>query len=176
MRYAFAVLCLFGLLFLVPRSEAKTKSSATEGGTVVIVFKDGHQQSFPMTSISRGDFKDAAGNVQSSSGVGSTMATPMVPGRRSFLGKWQVGEGGNTSSTFVVTLEENGTARRSIGAAHGTWTYVDGEAQITWDDGWRDIIKKAGSDYEKFAFEPGKPLTDSPSNVARAKRVNPRPI
>lgn len=176
MRHGIAVFCLLGLLFLVPGSEAKTKSTSTEGGTVVIVFKDGHQQSFPMSLVSRVDFKDAAGNVQSTSGVGATMATPMVPGRRSFLGKWQVGEGGNTSSTFVITLEENGIARKSIGAAHGTWTYVDGEAQITWDDGWRDVIKKAGSDYEKFAFEPGKSLTDSPSNVANAKRVNPRPI
>jgi hypothetical protein len=52
---------------------------------------------------------------------------------------------------------------------------VDGEARITWDDGWRDAIRKAGDGYDKAAFEPGKTFSDSPSNVASAKK-NAEPI
>ena len=25
---------------------------------------------------------------------------------------------------------------------HGKWVYVDGEARVTWDDGWQDVIRK----------------------------------
>jgi len=89
--------------------------------------------------------------------------------------KWEVGEGGN-SGTFFITLEADGDARKTLGATHGTWTLVDGEARVTWDDGWKDVIRKVGTTHEKVAFEPGKSFDDSPSNVTSARNTNPKPI
>ena len=75
-----------------------------------------------------------------------------------------------------ITLDENGEATKSIGAAHGLWTYVDGEARIAWDDGWHDAIRKVGTKHEKFAYAPGKSFSDEPSNVTDARNPNPQPI
>jgi hypothetical protein len=58
----------------------------------------------------------------------------------------------------------------------GTWTYVDGEARIAWDDGWHDIIRKVGATHEKRAFEPGKSFDDTPSNITAAKNTETKPI
>ena len=75
--------------------------------------------------------------------------------------------------TFLITLYRGGEAKKTYGSGHGTWTATDGEARITWDDGWRDAIRKAGDGYEKAAFEPGKTFSDAPSNVAEAKSTEP---
>ena len=75
-----------------------------------------------------------------------------------------------------MTLEDNGEATKSSGASHGTWIYVDGEAHVSWDDGWHDAIRKVGAKHEKFAFAPGKSFSDKPSNVAEAHNTTPRAI
>ncbi len=95
----------------------------------VIVFKDGHQEKLPATSIARIEFESSA-------------LTAMTPGRAHFLGKWEVGDG--NGNRFFITLEEDGDAKKSLGSSHGTWTVVDGEARISWDDGWHDVIRKVG--------------------------------
>jgi len=128
---------------------------------VIIFFKNGREQSFSTSDIARIEF-----NSQSSD-------EPL--GRNHFIGKWEVGVGVG-SSTFFITLEPNGEARKSIGATHGTWTVVDGEARISWDDGWHDAIRKVGSKHEKFAYEPGKTFSDSPSNVTDARNLTAQPI
>jgi hypothetical protein len=97
-----------------------------------------------------------------------------VPGRAHFIGKWEVGEG--NGDHFFITLNSDGSARKSIGSPHGTWTLVDGEAHIAWDDGWHDAIRKRGSVHEKVAFEPGKTFDDAPSNVTAAHNTEPKPI
>jgi hypothetical protein len=89
------------------------------------------------------------------------------------VGKWQVGQGNGNS--FYITLEENGEAAKSIGERHGTWIYVDGEAHVTWDDGWHDAIRKVGSKYEKFAYSPGMSFSDKPANVTEAIEINALP-
>ncbi len=82
------------------------------------------------------------------------------------------GDGGN----FYITLEADGEAQKTHGESHGRWVLVDGEARISWDDGWHDIIRKVGSKHEKLAFEPGRSFDDSPSNVTAARNTEPRPI
>ena len=52
----------------------------------------------------------------------------------------------------------------------------DGEARVSWDDGWHDAIRKVGSKYEKFAYSPGKLLLDTPANVTEARAINAPPI
>jgi len=144
-------------------------TSKEDGGTVVIVFKDGHQQSIPVAAIATMQFKSA-------SGVATPIAIPtqFVPSKRHFVSKWSVGDGNGGS--FYITLQENGEATKSIGSAHGTWTYMDGEARIAWDDGWHDAMRKVGSKYEKFAYAPGKSFSDDPANVTEARNLSPQPI
>ena len=166
---------LFGALVVVlwaavecsPANAAPV--SPEDSGTIVIVFKDGHRQTFPASAISAMEFKSAAG-------VTTPISIPgiIVPGRGRFLGKWLVGEG--NGDTFHISLEENGEASKSIGSAHGTWTYVDGEARVSWDDGWHDAIRKVGSKYQKYAYGPGKSFSDTPDNVTEASNTTPKPI
>jgi hypothetical protein len=158
------------LLFTIVGHHANAAPvSKEDGGKVVITFKDGHQQSIPVSAIASMEFKSA-------SGVATPIAIPApdVSSKRHFVGKWLVGEGNGDS--FYITLEEHGEATKSIGAAHGTWVYVDGEARITWDDGWHDAIRKVGSKHEKFAYAPGKSFSDSPTNVTEARNASPQPI
>jgi hypothetical protein len=168
---------LIGALFVTlllavqnPHADAAPVST-DQGGTVVIVFKDGHRQSIPAATITAMEFKSAAGVV-------TPIAVPalVAPGKGVFAGKWLVGQGNDTSNTFYITLEEGGLARKSIGEAHGTWVYVNGEAQVSWDDGWHDAIRRVGDKYEKFAYGPGKSFTGEPDNVTEARNTSPKPI
>jgi hypothetical protein len=183
------VALLFGI-FLLTCSAALAKlnpSPADDRDSMVITFKDGHRQSFAMSEIARLDFKIPATiifkdghqqNIPTADIARIEFENPagsaVVPGRAHFVGKWEVGEG--NGRTFIITLEADGDAKKSIGAAHGTWTVVNGEARISWDDGWRDAIRKVGAKHEKFAYEPGKSFDDTPSNVTAARNTQPRPI
>jgi hypothetical protein len=155
------LICLSGL-----KSFAKTPSASRTGsGTIVIVFKDGHRQSYSLADIDRVEFPGAATAASDSAGT-------LLPPR--FIGKWEVGDG--NGENFYITLQESGDAMRSLGGVHGRWVFEDGEARIIWDDGARDAIRKVGSRYEKRAFGNGKPFTDSPDNVTNARNTTPHPI
>jgi hypothetical protein len=172
MRKTFIGVVLAALILPIEGPQAKANPVATDqGAAVVIVFKDGHRQSIPASTITAMEFKSAAGLV-------TPIAIPalVVPGKGVFVGKWSVGQGSGNSDTFNITLEENGVARKSIGEGHGTWVYVNGEAQVSWDDGWHDAIRKVGDKYEKFAYGPGKSFTGEPDNVTQARNVQPKPI
>jgi hypothetical protein len=171
MRLIVSVAGLATMLCLaVPCGFAKTPPAPKCGsGKIVIVFKDGHRQSYNLCDIERVEFPAAAAVA------GETApANSQLPSRGRFLGKWEVGEGNGFS--FYITLEENGDAWRSLHHEHGKWAYVDGEAQVTWDDGWKDAIRKAGSNYKKFAYGAGKSFTDTPDNVTNANNTAPHPI
>jgi hypothetical protein len=156
-----------------------------ERGQLVVVFKDGHRQTFEPVDIQRIDFK-APGEIVFKDGRKSIstaevariefVTAPSVsgPGHNHFVGKWQVGDGNGRN--FYITLEDSGEARKTIGSPHGTWTLVNGEARIAWEDGWHDVIRKVGARHEKVAFEPGKTFDDPPSNVASAKNTEVKPI
>ena len=172
MRKPTSSVALLGLLLLLTFEGLHTNAapvSKQDNVTVVIIFKDGHQQSIPATAIATMEFKSASGST-----TPIVIPATLVPSKRHFVGKWQVGEG--NGSSFYITLEENGEATKSIGEPHGAWTYVDGEARVAWDDGWHDAIRKVGSKYEKFAYSPGKSFSDTPANVTEAREINAPPI
>jgi hypothetical protein len=129
-----------------------------EGSSVVIVFKNGRQQSFPVSDIARIEFKEPA-----------AMAAASVSGMGRFLGKWRVGDG--VGGKFIITLSRDGRARKSIGSPDGTWTVVDGEARISWDDGWHDVLRKVGNKYQKVAYSPGKSFSDPGDHAADAEHL-----
>ena len=135
-------------------------AASDEQNALVIIFKDGRQQTFSMAEVARIEFR--------------TPGNGSLAGRGRFLGKWRVGDG--AGGHFFITLEPSGVASKTQGASHGTWTMVNGEARISWDDGWHDAIRRVGDKYEKAAFEPGKTFSDSPSNVAAAENTSPQPM
>ncbi|HTX77204.1 MAG TPA: hypothetical protein VMD29_13425 [Terracidiphilus sp.] len=141
---------------------APAKSAA---GSIVIVFKDGHRQSFNLADIERIEFPGAA--VIPSAGANE-------PPRGRYVGKWEVGDG--AGNNFTITLSEDGDAFRTLGDVHGHWNYANGDALITWDDGAQDAIRRTGSHYQKFAYSAGKSFTDKPDNVTPAHNVTPKPI
>ena len=150
-------------------SAAAPPPARSSSGTIVIVFKDGHRQSFNLSDIERVEFPGAtvAGNA-------TTPVSPDAPPRGHYIGKWECGDG--NGGTFYITLKENGDAQRSIGDVRGRWDYVNGEARVTWDDGAQDALRKVGSHYQKSAYHAGKAFTDQPDNVANARLTNPKPI
>ena len=152
-----ALLCLTGSLGQVAAHAASKDTS----GAIVIVFKDGHRQSFNLSDIDRVEFAGGASSASADS--------YRVPSRGRFIGKWECGDG--QGNNFYITLNEDGTAHRTIGEVNGRWEYVDGEAHITWDDGRRDAIRKSGPQHFKFAYGEGKSFTDDPDNVAHARNT-----
>lgn len=89
-----------------------------------------------------------------------------------FVGEWKVGVG-VASETFTINLEKGGKATKSHGSPNGRWTVFGDEARITWDDGWHDVIRKAGTHWEKAAYAPGKSFSDPPDNITGATRTEP---
>src|SRR6266850_284904 len=116
------MVALLGILVLaIPTSLAAVPAPPADKDAIVIVFKDGRQQAFSMADIERIEFKAPASN------------TAVIHGS-SFLGKWKVGDG--SFGTFSITLDRDGVATKTLGASHGSWTVVDNDARISWDDGW----------------------------------------
>jgi hypothetical protein len=188
MRGPVKALCILAILALGAVSAFATSGTepAGEHGSIVIVFKDGHRQSVSVADIARIEFKTPVMIVFKSGREQNIPATDIariefettlnasLPSRNHFLGKWEVGQGNGFN--FYITLEADGEAKKSIGESHGTWTVVDGEARISWDDGWHDAIRKVGAKHEKVAYEPGKSFTDTPTNVTAARNTEPQPI
>ncbi len=162
-RFA-ALLCLTGWLGQAAAHAAPKGTS----GAIVIVFKDGHRQTISLTDIDRVEF--AGGSSPASDDTFNSR----VPSRGRYVGKWECGDG--QGNNFYITLNDDGTAFRSIGDVRGHWEYVDGEARATWDDGRQDAIRKFGSQYFKFAYGEGKSFTDEPDNVTRAHNTTAGPV
>jgi hypothetical protein len=173
------------LLLALAGAVLHANPASADDRAIVIVYKNGHRQSLSPSQVTRIDIKAAEivfkdGHKEKSSGeidrieFGDTSGTAALPSRNHFIGKWEVGEG--NGSKFLIMLEPNGDAKKTLGEEHGTWTWVDGEARISWDDGWHDAIRKVGAKHEKVAHEPGKSFDDPPSNVTTARNTEPRPI
>lgn len=164
MRVLTRVICVVGFLALaVPNATPKPKAAAgaDDDRTVVIVFKDGRQQTFRLADIARIEFNTPA-------------SVASAAGRAHFLGVWKVGIGGDNSGTFLIKLKTQGVAEKDIGTEHGgKWAVVNGEARCKWDDGWTDVIRKVDGRWEKAAYSPGSSLDDKPASVAEAVYTEP---
>jgi hypothetical protein len=157
------------LLLAAATLVAQTHTAKNAPGQIVIVFKDGHRQTFNLADVARLEFSGSGGIP-----IGDVVPPP--PGaapRGHFLGKWEVGDG--SGGTFYITLDDNGSAWRSLHRIHGHWAYVNGEAQVRWDDGAMDAIRRINGKDQKFAYRSGKTFTDEPDNVTDAHNTSPRP-
>jgi hypothetical protein len=152
------ILLVVGTLVLGGRSAQAGQASASDDqDKVVIVFKDGHQQSFRVADVARIEFSQSARSVSTTS--------------VRFVGRWKVGDG--AGGTFYITLKPDGKAEKTLGSRDGTWSVVNGEARVSWQDGWHDIIRKVSNKYQKAAFSPGTSFDAEPSNVAQAEYTEP---
>lgn len=158
MRKAILMLGVLALMASAAPGVFSSPAPKDEPDSIVIVFKDGHRQTIRMADIERIEFN--------SSGREASMI-----GRGRFQGRWKVGDG--AGGTFYITLNHDGTATKTLGSVHGTWTVVNGEARISWTDGWRDVIRRQGKGFQKRAYAPGRSLSDEPSNVAEAEPDQP---
>lgn len=160
MRSRITIALAFAALALPLIASGQKKASPPEDqNSLVITFKDGRQKAYSMSDIARIEVTTSASAIS-------------TKGQNRFLGKWRVGDG--TGNTFYITLKEDGVAEKSSGASHGTWVVVNNEARVTWDDGWHDAIRKAGSGFEKVAYRHN--FTDEPNNVTKAELVEPQPL
>ena len=186
MRKLMLTSAVSGVLLIGGSMLRSYASPIDERDPVVLVYKDGHRQTLSSGQVARIDLK-SPGTILYKDGHREKLradveriefseagASVAVPGRAHYIGKWEAGDG--NGSNFFITLEADGSAKKSIGITRGTWSLVDGEAHIVWDDGWRDIIRKRGSRHEKVAFEPGRSFDDQPSNVTEARNTEPKPI
>ncbi len=164
MRNSVVLSALAALVLTSALVHAAPVTSAA--GAIVIVFKDGHRQSFNLADIERIEFP----GVTAASIPSGANLTP----RGRFLGKWEAGDG--AGNTVTSSLSENGDAFRSLGDVRGHWVYANGEALITWDDGAQDAIRRSGSRFQKYAYSAGKSFTDTPDNIAPARNTTPKPI
>lgn len=146
---------LLGALSFATAAQLNAMPSGPEDGTMVIILRNGTQQSFNLADVARIEINTAA-------------STALVRGRARFLGDWTVGDG--TGGKFTITLKSDGSAHKTTGGPNGTWAVVNGEAEITWEDGWRDAIRKVGSKFQKAAYSPGTTFSDKPNNVADAEK------
>jgi hypothetical protein len=158
MRILLKAFCIVSVMVLaVATAMPQPKSAPAEDDrSLVIVFKDGHQQTYRLVDIARIEFTTP------------TIADTAAGGAR-FLGVWKVGIGGGDSGTFLITLKRNGVAEKTKGSPGGTWSVVNGEARCRWDDGWTDVIRKVGGRWEKAAWAPGTSLDEPPAGVAKAE-------
>lgn len=141
-------------------------AQAPNGGTnsVVLVFKDGRRQTLNLADLDRIEFPGP---------VPAGLLSIPGPSRARFVGRWEVGEG--NGDNFVITLHDDGTALRSLGHTHGRWQYVNGEAQVRWDDGSDDCIRKVGAWYKKFWYKPVEVFGGTPENVTNARNLSENP-
>lgn len=173
-----AILCATGLAVLLACALSQAQSKASAGsasgqGSMVVVFKDGHRQTIRLADVARIEFTPGAQMPVAS--TKPEAATPAgLPSHAHYVGRWEVGEG--NSQNFYITLDENGDALRSLHSVHGHWTWINGEAQIVWDDGYKDAIRKVGGRFQKYAYDKSKSFTDEPDNVTSARNLSPRPI
>jgi len=184
MRMAAKIMFVVGALALaVPNVMPKARAAAgvEDDHTVVVVLKDGHQQTFRFVDVARIEFGPRAvivfndGRQQTLRlaeiariDFNSSSSAASSYGRARFLGVWKVGIGGDNSGTFLITLKPDGIAEKTIGSHGGTWAVINGEARCKWDDGWTDVIRKVEGRWEKAAYSPGSSLDDPPASVAEA--------
>ncbi|HEV2280216.1 MAG TPA: hypothetical protein VGS02_18700 [Acidobacteriaceae bacterium] len=163
MRRLTIALSLLVLLFIASALPARADDQSGPG-TVTVILRDGHRQTFPLASVTR---------IEVTGSAPANLIHYPGPSRAHFLGKWEVGEG--NGENFTIRLNDDGTAWRSLGDVKGTWQYINGEAQIRWDDGSDDCIRKVGAWFKKFYYHEDQAFSGSPENVTNARNLTQNP-
>jgi hypothetical protein len=107
MRSQLKIVWTLGVFALATASAQLSAVPAPQNdtGTIVIVLKNGKQQSFSLADVARIEFNQPA-------------SLASVPGRARFFGDWTVGDG--TGGTFIITLKPDGSAHKTL-SNPGRW-------------------------------------------------------
>src|SRR5258705_12507402 len=104
MQKRIGVLWIGFLGVLLPLYAFSASPKASEGQTLVIVLKNGKQQSFAMADVARIEFQGAPSTAAAALGD--------LPSRGHVLGKWALGTG--NGDDFYVRLQPSGDASKTI--------------------------------------------------------------
>lgn len=86
------------------------------------------------------------------------------------IGNWKIFHGGG--EPIFVRVSPGGVAHfRGDGGVQGTWKLVNGCLQLSWQDGWRDVIIQRGRVYRKLGYAPGRKLQGPPDHETPAYRI-----
>jgi hypothetical protein len=87
-----------------------------------------------------------------------------------FVGRWRIVDD-KDRTVMVFTLAASSEARKSHALdTKGKWKVVGDEAHITWDDGWRDVLKPIKGGMVRAGYEPGTAADAPPSTTQRATK------
>ncbi len=85
------------------------------------------------------------------------------------VGNWKIFHGGG--EPIFVQLRPGGVAHcRGANGTRGTWKLVDGRLELSWQDGWRDVIIWRGNSYRKLGYAPGHPIQGPADHETAAYR------
>ena len=86
------------------------------------------------------------------------------------VGTWKVAH--TDGVPFFITARADGSAASTWGEGEqGGWTFEGERLHFSWTDGWHDFIYREGDGFAKVAFEPGAPLSGTPTNRTTAEKV-----
>ena len=95
-------------------------------------------------------------------------------GRRFFLCRWHM-ERSAKGTPFFVKLGDDGGAKRisesNTVEESGTWEYVNGEAVITWKDGWTAVLRQTPDGVKRLAYRTTDFNPPRPVEVAKAEKA-----
>lgn len=88
-----------------------------------------------------------------------------------FDGTWLLSD--THGGPYKATLSLDGKASGTHGDAmkHGTWKEENGVLLIEWTTGWKTRISKVGDNYIKASFKPGSTISDSPTDISKAVKI-----
>lgn len=91
-----------------------------------------------------------------------------------YEGSWSAPSVSNPATPFICFLLPEGKATEQVGEyrGKGTWRVVDGEAVISWESGWTNVLRPAGKGgFELLTWREGRATREPPDDVQPARRV-----
>lgn len=85
------------------------------------------------------------------------------------LGNWKIFHGGG-EPIFVQVLPDGIAHFRGDKGARGSWKLVQGRLELSWQDGWQDVILRRGKSYRKLGYAPGHSIQGPPDHETAAYR------
>ncbi|MDZ4685762.1 MAG: hypothetical protein SH850_11905 [Planctomycetaceae bacterium] len=85
-----------------------------------------------------------------------------------FVGRWTIVDNKGVTATYFTLTKEHGAQKSHAPDVAATWEIVGSDARITWDDGWKVILRPQDGNVLTFAFSPGTTWDDAPDNTYRA--------
>ncbi len=89
---------------------------------------------------------------------------------RQFIGRWRLIDGKGTTVGRFDMLASFEARKDHAPDVAATWVIVGNKAHTTWDDGWKDILRKESSKVFKDSFGPDTGWDETPDNTFECRR------